>query len=204
MNRWKNASRFRCTLVLLMGMLAPGATAATIPANSRLIGYIDAQTVSGITFDDIVPGSPIVGTGDGARLLRLDPNDAHTVQTYALPALNTTRGLDYLGGGRYYQTRNQPNTLYVADAAAGTTTKVGSSLGVGHLNFLDTALDPTTGRLWGLTDMSGGYLYEIDRTSGAAVMPGVPVTGTGLDVSLAIGLNGQFFTSDFSGSTTAP
>src|SRR5438045_9100001 len=118
--------RTRMFIAMAIALLALSRCAL---GGSKLVGQIDAtglNYIEGLTFDDIVPGKPVVGAGTGASLLRLDPDNAHTLQTYPLPGTSTTRALDYIGGGNSYQTRNQPNALYVVNPAGGTVTRIGT------------------------------------------------------------------------------
>ena len=189
--------RVLAACVVVVALTPRGVKAAT-----QLMGTIDAtgaNYISGITFDDVTAGTPVVGAGNGAFLLRLNPSTAATLQSYPLPALNTTRGLDYIGAGLYYQTRDQPNALFEINPATQAETRVGTDLGGGVFNFLDTALDPTTGRLWAITDQNGGELYEINRTTGVATLHNSFHMSTQL-TSLAIGPTGVFYASNNSSS----
>ena len=65
-------------------------------ANSHIIGTIDSVTLSGvpgitpavtgITFDDIAPGQPLVASSSGLHLGRLNPTTAAITHLYTLPA----------------------------------------------------------------------------------------------------------------------
>jgi hypothetical protein len=196
-------------------LLAIGLVVATLPATtfatSHVIGVIDADTisgttgitpaVSGITFDDLLPGEPLVGTNSGLHLARLDPTNAAILQLYNLPASNTVRSLDYIGNGLYYQIRGQPNTLHVLNPLFGTATPIGTGLDSTLFNIIDTAIDPTTGKLWAISDRNGGELLQINTLTGVATREGY-IAGLNHVVSLAIDPTGRFFVSNSSGEST--
>src|SRR5262249_41162309 len=117
------------------------------------------------------------------------------------PASNTIRSMNYIGNGNFYQTREQPSALFVVNPFTGTANKIGTSLGGVLYNFLDIALDPTTGRLWMATDTGRASIYDINRNTGGATFR-ASISGVNQLTSIAIGPTGRFFISNASGNAS--
>lgn len=190
---------------LVAGLLT---IASAVRGGSVYIGPVTPpqfSSVGGIVFDNVEPGKPLVATGlHASRLQRLDPSNAAVLSTIIVTEPYGSRGLAFASPGVYYKTSNNPKALYQFNPFINTSTQIGSSLTGGSFNFLDIALDPTTGKLWAVSDSSptfGGTLYEIDRTTGVASVRRTINLSTNMHVvSMAIDLQGQFYFSSYHGS----
>jgi hypothetical protein len=175
-----------------------------VNAGSRVIGQIprsDGASVSGIAFDDLDPlHEPVVGDMWGRALWRVSLNDATIRQTYAFPDTFPALCLEYIGNSKYLQVRDSPHGLSKLDVHTGAIQKMGPISGTGRYNFMDIAMDPTTGTLWMFTDESQGLeLYTLDQSSGVATHKLTLSSDKGILTSMAIGPGGEFYVTNYSG-----
>jgi|GEM_PF-5005032 len=194
--------RFNTVIVaVVFGIVIISAPAAL--ADSIEVGRINPPGInycSGITFDGSVDPLTIDGFGD--LMWRLDVTNAQVLSTHTLNGGRaTTRGLEYdPTNGEYYTNRRRSGSndeLATVDPQSGAVNIIGLT-GTGF-NFLDQAVDPVTGKLWLITDINGGGLYSVNKTSGAGTLVRNYGGAMGQLSAMAVGHGGRLFVASING-----